>query len=333
MDTKTQKTAWAALLALTVLFAWAAAALAPARAETPHPLRLFWAVPGDQVTLTNGWTLTTTASPMIEVADGSGTVLGSIELLNFTLDNDLARAEGEQALREALRRRVEDFHRVVGEDRAASSPELEYRPGGTRFVRFGETLAVRLAATTVDRATGEVVERIRTHLAVAANQFWVLAVNGVDQDAVTSDLMVLQPHQVRTLAAHLDDVVAASPLPALGTGVSDGAVIGVDGGLDGGRLYLVWQGRKHRIAQPRPMDWDDAGRHQVGPRVAALGVEEADTGSFFAVIPPDGDASRLYLVVDGTFHEVVVQAVTPETAAGLPDGDGSALVRVTAPAS
>lgn len=313
----------AGLLAVLALLAGLlTAATRPAAAETPHPDRLFWSVPGDTVTLANGWTLTTTQSPMIEVADADGRVLGYVELLNFPLGDDLAAATNDGALLRALRERVRDFHRVIGEDREAlEDGRYDYRPGSTVRRAFGDTSAIRYHAITVDNRDGKVVERIRGWMAVSANQLWVLGVNGLHPDFLPSDLMTLTPEQVATLIRHLDDVVAASPLPNLGTALEDGIVVGVEGGLNGGKVYLVRQGERARIAQPRAMTEQDvrAAGLRRGARIAHLDVTAKATGSWFAVVPADGSDARLHIVIGDTIHEVVVQAVATEVVDTLSD--------------
>lgn len=310
----------AGLIAVLALLAGLLSVAArPAAAETPHPNRLFWDVAGDSVTLSNGWKLTTTNGTFIEVHNDRGRLLGYTELLNYPLGDDLAAATNDGQLRRALRARVKEFHQIIGEDREQLDEHYDYRAGSTTTTRFGDTRAVRYDASTVDTRTDKVVERIRGYMAVSANQLWVLAVNGLDPDAFPSDLMELTPQDAETLARLIGDVVTASPLPNLGTAVEDGIVVGVDGGLNGGTVYLVDQGEKARIAQPRPMSAEDVRKAGLkrGTRIAHLDVTAKSTGSWFAVVPADGPDARLHVVLGDTIHEVVVQALHTEVADSL----------------
>lgn len=321
----------AVLALLASLFSLAAS---PAVAETPHPDRLFWAVRGDSVTLSNGWTLTTTNGTFVEVADERGRLLGYAELINFPLGDDLAAADSDGKLLRALRARVKDFHAVIGQDRERMERHYDYRAGGTAKVAFGDTFAVRYDAATVDTRGNEVIERIRGYMAVSANQLWVFAINGLDPDAFPSDLMNLTPQDAETLARLAGDVVKASPLPKVGAALEDGIVIGVDGGLNGGKVYLVEQGERARIAQPRPMTADDVRKAGLkrGKRIAHLDVTGRATGSWFAVVPADGPDARLHVVLGDTIHEVVVQAVDGDTAGTLTDTRRQWLDKLALPA-
>ena len=302
----------ASLIAVLALLAGLlTAASRPAVAETPHPNRLFWHVPGDSVTLSNGWKIVTTNGPFIEVQDERGRLLGFTELANYPLGDDLAAAAGDGKLLRALRARVKEFHQVIGEDREQLDARYDYRAGPSRRVAFGDTFAVRYDASTVDTRTDKVIERIRGYMAVSANQLWVLAINGLDPAAFPSDLMHLSPQDAATLAGVIGDVVVASPLPELGTAIEDGIVIGVEGGLDGGKVYLVEQGEKVRIAQPRAMSPEDVREAGLkrGKRIAHLDVTARTTGSWFAVVPADGPDARLHVVLGDTIHEVAIQAL------------------------
>jgi hypothetical protein len=112
-------------------------------------------------------------------------------------------------------------------------------------------------------------------------------------------------------------MVKASPLPREGTGLTDGIVVGIEGGMNGGRIFLLHNGRKQRISQPRAMTVEDAAAYQRGPRIAEVEVASTSTGSIFAVVPPDGPKARLHLVIGDTIHEIVVQHVKAEHVTGI----------------
>ena len=295
-------------------------ALAAPAATAATDLRLDWDTPGDRVRFANGWSLTTTTNPMIEVRKPrGGGVIGVVELLSFPLDNDLARPRTAAALERALRREIAEHHEVIAADRREGlGPDYRYLPRKTRTIRFGNTPALRYGAVTKD-ADGDVVERHRGYMAVKRGQLWVFVANGYDPNLFASDVIQLTPERQQVLARHLDDLVEASPLPREGSGLIDGIVVGTDNGLDGGRIYLLHNGRKQRIYQPRPMTVAEAAAYDRGRRIAQVEVATAATDSFFAVVPADGPDARLHLVIGDTIHEVVVQHVKADLVAAIDD--------------
>jgi hypothetical protein len=284
----------------------------PAASAAPD-LRLSWSTPGDRVRFDNGWSLTTTTNPMIEVRKPrGGGVIGIVELLSFPVDNHIARAETAEARERVLRALIAEHHDAIGEDRRESlGSGYQYVPRRTTSISFGSTPALRYAAVT-KRADGTVVERHLGYMAVKRGQLWVFAVDGYDHTVFPSDVIQLTPERQQVLARHTDELVEASPLPREGSGLSEGIVVGTEGGLDGGRIFLLHDGRKQRISQPRPMTVDDASRYDRGARIAQLDVIPSDTGSFFAVVPADGPSARLQVIIGDTIHEVVVQHVTAD---------------------
>jgi hypothetical protein len=290
--------------------------LPPAAADT-H-LRLAWDTSGDRVRFENGWSLTTTTNPMIEVRKPrGGGVIGIVELLSFPLDNRIAAARTADEQREVLRRIVTEHQADIAEDRREGlGSDYRYTPEPLMTVRFGDRRAVRYGAVTRD-PEGEVVERQRGYMAVKRGQLWVFAANGYDPELFPSDVIQLTPERQEVLARYLDDLVASSPLPREGSGLIEGIVVGTHGGLRGGRIFVLHNGRKQRIAQPRPMTVKEASRYDGGRRIAELDVRRSATGSFFAVVPPDGPNARLHLVVGGRIHEVVVQHVKADLVEGI----------------
>lgn len=91
----------------------------------------------------------------------------------------------------------------------------------------------------------------------------------------------LSPQRLRAIEADIDRIIVCSTLPAAGNALIDGVVFGPEGGLDGGRVWLYWQGQKQRIQQPRAMtlaDIDELGLER-GPRIAMASVLEVETGA------------------------------------------------------
>ena len=292
--------------------------LAIPAASAATNLRLDWDTPGDRVRFSNGWSLTTTTNPMIEVRKPrGGGVIGVVELLSFPMDNTLARARTAAARERVLRDYIADHHESIAQDRRDGlGSEYRYIPRKTTTIRFGDTPALRYGAVTKN-ADGEVVERHRGYMSIHRGQLWVFAANGYDPNLFPSDIVQLTPERQQVLARHLDGLVKASPLPREGTGLIEGIVVGTDGGLKGGRIFLLHNGRKQRIYQPRPMTVEDASKYDRGPRIAQVDVRRSSTGSFFAVVPADGPKARLQLVIGDTIHEVVVQHVKAEHVEGV----------------
>jgi hypothetical protein len=75
---------------------------------------------------------------------------------------------------------------------------------------------------------------------------------------------------------------------------------------DGDLLHLVVEGERVRIQQPRAASLAEleAAGVEVGVEVDRLLVLPAPTGSSFVIVPPDGPAARLHLLVDDTLHPI-----------------------------
>jgi hypothetical protein len=97
-------------------------------------------------------------------------------------------------------------------------------------------------------------------------------------------------------------------------------VLALDGRLDSGLIYLVADGTKTRIQQPRAATFDELDADVV-EEVATLGVADAPTGSQFVVVPPDGPDAALYLLVDGVLDPVEIHAASQDSLDALPDAD------------
>jgi hypothetical protein len=82
----------------------------------------------------------------------------------------------------------------------------------------------------------------------------------------------------------------------------------VDGGLQSGLLYIVWDGTKERIGQPAPMDRDTLEEIGLRLREPAERFEarpEPDPRTFWVVTPPDGPHARLHLAIADRLYPVV----------------------------
>ena len=291
--------------------------------------RLVWDQPGSSVRLPNGWLLRTTSTPMIEVRDAGNRLLGVMELGNYALEAELARPETRSALMRVLRQRAKRFHEVVGQDRISQG--LRYDPGSTSRVCWGDERAIRYRAE-VENAAGTVVERIQGYQAVHRGQLWILSVNGYAGGSPDGEAQ-LNVEQHKILSRYLGDVLKASPLPYEGTVIESGMIAGTEGGLEGGRLWLIWNGQKQRIYQARGMTVEEAGGYAKGERIAQVVVSRRRTGSTFAVVPFEGPDARLHLIVGGTIREVVVQHVKASVVDSLPALQAPVLDRLVVPTS
>ncbi|MGH3442857.1 MAG: hypothetical protein ACRDUY_12610, partial [Nitriliruptorales bacterium] len=63
--------------------------------------------------------------------------------------------------------------------------------------------------------------------------------------------------------------------------------------------------------------------------VPSLAVADAETGSYFAVVPPDGADARLTVAIDGVLHPVVVQQIRKDVLDSLVDIQELVLTRLT----
>lgn len=74
------------------------------------------------------------------------------------------------------------------------------------------------------------------------------------------------------------------------------------------------------------------GDHELGlergPRIAIVSVAEAETGSYFAVVPHDGPDARLHVVLGDTIHEIAVQRLVDAAAQDVPAAEGMLLTRL-----
>lgn len=116
---------------------------------------------------------------------------------------------------------------------------------------------------------------------------------------------------VTTTAAQPAPTASPAPGPAA-TGTTaaqlpDGSVAAVDGGLDGGLLFIVWDGTRERIEQPAPFDAatiEDLGLQLQEPIERLTAMSEPDPRNFWVVHPPEGGKARLHLAVADRLYPV-----------------------------
>ena len=95
------------------------------------------------------------------------------------------------------------------------------------------------------------------------------------------------------------------PSPA---SLPDGSVAAVGDAMNGGLLYIVWDGTAERIEQPAPMDRKtlrEIGLRRVAPVERFTARPEPDPRTFWVVFPPSGPRARLHLAVANRLYPVV----------------------------
>lgn len=132
-------------------------------------------------------------------------------------------------------------------------------------------------------------------------------------------------------AAAPTDPSPATELVPTPQDLPDGAVAAVDGGLDGGLLFIIWDGTKQRIAQPAA--FDDATLDELGLRieqpVARLTAEPGpDPRSFWVVYPADGRDARLHLAIADRLYPIRTVDAERWQVDRLPDAPDSLLNRM-----
>lgn len=292
---------------------------------------------GAAVPLENGWTVQHCEgdAPFLCVRDADGDVLGTVEYGSYPASDAIARAVAEGTVAEALEAMAREQHTAIEADRARGCGSgYEYQPEPVQPTTIGgEPAAVYAFSGVVD---GREIERHRSYYTVHRGQLWILSAPASDPDGcMATDLGEFTPADLAIFEPYLERIVAGSRLPDAGRALIDGIVVGVDGGLEGGLLYLLWQGAKERIQQPVALTQADVEQRQLHrePAVAQLTVVDHEAGSSFVVVPPDGPDARLHLIVDGLIREVLVQHVTPAALEAVPDAGGHLLGRVRPAAS
>jgi hypothetical protein len=107
----------------------------------------------------------------------------------------------------------------------------------------------------------------------------------------------------------------------------NGSVVEVDGGL----LYIIWDGVKEQIGQPAP--FDDATLDELGLRVEdpiseLTARDEPDPRTFWVVYPADGPEARLHLAVADRLYPVQPVEARSWQVDRLPDATDSLLNRM-----
>lgn len=93
------------------------------------------------------------------------------------------------------------------------------------------------------------------------------------------------------------------------TSPGDGMVVATEGGLDGGRLWFLWDGGRQRIQQPRPISEQDLTTLDLRlgePINGPMTVAADDRTTTFAIYPADGLTAALHLLVGDTLYPVTV---------------------------
>ncbi len=279
----------------------------PTDAPVVQPIVASYAPGAPATALPDGWTIADCEgdAPLLCVGrEGFDGVVGVLMFESFPLDRGLAAADGREAVLEALRANAQLRMESLVEDRAIGcGPTYDGSVEPMADLLVDGRPGVRSGFRAVQ--DGEVVEHVVTYATVSAGQMWLLVAESARDGSCLDDaeMDLFAPDQLASFVPVLDRVVAGTPLPAAGRRIEEGTVLGVDGGLDGGRVQMFVQGELHRVSQPRPMDAEDLEREgiTVGDPVVRVTLAEAGTGSWFAVVPASGAAALLHLVVDGVW--------------------------------
>lgn len=240
-----------------------------------------------------------------------------------------------------LRAMMRDYYRSIGDDRRNGcrceidpTPVREATVSGRPGITYGSTGPRRAAPT----------ERTVGYATVIDDQLVLIVASAHDPGGCidTSEQVVFRTTDLAALVPLLELIVTHTPLSlelfaarSDTRGVfPDGTVAASDGGLDGGRLWFVWEGVRYRIYQPRGLPRADlpAEGLMIGrPVNRPLRLAPTRTGSAFVVLPFDGPRATLYLLVDDVLHLVRPEVVDNAALDAIPTGTGSMLDRILAP--
>ena len=103
--------------------------------------------------------------------------------------------------------------------------------------------------------------------------------------------------------------------------------------MNGGRIWLIWEGQRQRIQQPSGLEPDWLPRmgleiSEPAPERLTVGTIE---GTSWHVIPPSGPEAKLYLAYDGELHEVTVLTADDDAIMALPEAEELLIARVRLP--
>lgn len=315
----------------------------PTPAPTPAPTDGA-GVPDTDAPIVASWDI---GAPGVELPDGSvavhcegdapllcierdGAAVGLLELFDYELTPEFEAAAADD-LDAALRAWADEHLEWVKSDRAAGCGDgYTFEAEPTRSTRLGMLPALQVGFTGTEG--GVVTEHVRLWSTVAGGKRWIVTAQAASPDGcmASDELLVFEPAVMARMLPILDRVVAGTLLPGIEAGIEDGAVVSVDGGLDGGLVYVVVDGRKQRIQQPRAMTYADvttAGL-EPGETIPAVRLADTATGSYFVVVPPDGPDARLHLVVDGTIHPVLIREADHSELTDVPEVAHSVLDRL-----
>jgi hypothetical protein len=301
----------------------------------PEPVEAIaasWVAGSGPVDLADGWRVRDCEgdAPLLCI-ELDGDVVGTLSLDSYPLTAEMAAADDETALAEALRAFADSRAVGIADDRVAgcgggyrfrAEPVVDVTMAGHPGVRYG-------FRGTED---GVLTEYVLSYATVEAGQIWIVVADGAADGGCMGDveLDLFDPVVLERFAPTLDRIVAGTPLPVAGSRVEDRTIVGVDGGLDGGLVYVVAGHEKHRIQQPRAMSVEEAEDEGLrrGDPIVRVRTSDSSTGSFFAVVPADGPEARLHLIVDGVMHPVVIQEVDAAALEGLTDADPPVLAHL-----
>jgi hypothetical protein len=199
---------------------------------------------GAPVMLDNGWTVQHCEgdAPLLCVRDGDGNVLGTVEFNSYPATDDIAAALERDEVIAALERRVADQHTSIAADRAKGcGAEYEYLAEPIGNASVGGRPAVLYGFSGI--VDGREIERHRAYYTVHAGQLRVINAAASDPEGcMAGGVGEFAPADLATFEPYLVRIVAGMDLPEAGAALTDGAVVGIDRGLNGGVAYVLWGG-------------------------------------------------------------------------------------------
>lgn len=158
----------------------------------------------------------------------------------------------------------------------------------------------------------------------------VALVTGCVQDSPIPSAAPTTPPSAPATSTPSDAPAATESRPTTDA-VPNGVVAAVDGGLDGGMLFIVWEGTKERIDQPAPFDdatVDELGLRLEQPVDRLTAGAEPDPRTFWVLYPADSPDARLHLAIADRLYPIQTLAVDREQIDRLPDAEDMLLNRM-----
>lgn len=291
-----------------------------------------WVDDDRATTFPGGWTVRSMDgdAPILAV-ERDGKLVGAVEANAYpisTLDTG-----GD------LRAVAQDLYETSRADRRegcryeiTTDPIREATVGGQPGVTYGFSGPAGSSAT----------ERIISYATVAAEHVIIIVASAHNTDGcIGTEEVVFDTGTLAEFEPLLERIIADTPLPLEAlkrsqpsidsrTADSEARIVATEGGLAGGRVWLVAGQKRSRIPQPTPLDPSEtrAQRLRVRGDPVEFRVVDVITGSSFVVMPADGPDARLYLRLGDELYGVDVDQISQSDIDALTD-DPTLTSRIT----